>query len=73
MHPIPTSERPSPAITAPASSPAPAHAGQGVGTIAMTLGLLFVALVNVAVFAAELGHLLVDAATLVGVLIARLA
>lgn len=32
MHPIPTSERPSPAIAAPASSPAPADAGQGVGT-----------------------------------------
>lgn len=33
MHPIPTSERPSPAIAAPASSPAPADAGQGVGTL----------------------------------------
>lgn len=32
MHPIPTSERPSPAIAAPASSPAPADAGQGMGT-----------------------------------------
>lgn len=32
MHPIEPSERPSPAIAAPASSPAPADAGQGVGT-----------------------------------------
>lgn len=32
MHPLATSERPSPAIAAPASSPAPADAGQGVGT-----------------------------------------
>lgn len=33
MHPIESSERPSPAIAAPASSPAPADAGQGVGTL----------------------------------------
>ncbi|WP_159912005.1 hypothetical protein [Pantoea sp. 18069] len=33
MHPIATSERPSSAIAAPASLPAPADAGQGVGTI----------------------------------------
>lgn len=42
-------------------------------TIAMTLGLLLFALVNVAVFSAELGNLLTDAATLAGVLIAKLA
>lgn len=52
---------------------APAAAGQGVGTIAMTLGLLFIALVNVAVFSTELGNILVDAATIFGTLIARLA
>lgn len=73
MHPLNTSERPSPAIAAPASSPAPADAGQGVGTIAMTLGLLFVALVNLAIFSDLLGGSLQDAATLVGILIAKLA
>lgn len=40
--------------------------------IAMTLGLMLVALVNVAVFSAELGNALHDAATLGGVLIAKL-
>lgn len=33
MHPLKTLERPSSAIEAPASSPASADAGQGVGTI----------------------------------------
>ena len=32
MHPFTSTERPSPATAAPASSPAPADGGQGVGT-----------------------------------------
>lgn len=41
--------------------------------IALTLGLLFVALVNLAVLSDSLGNSLHDAAILVGVLIARFA
>lgn len=42
MQPIEPTERPSPAISAPASSPAPAGAGRGVGTLHAKCGVVAV-------------------------------